>query len=103
MRCEVNGKMMAPKDRYSWVAWWMNTYNYGRGDVLDRYLVEEYVEATGAAFAPMPYGADVCRMLGRDLSAMHRLGYLTRARFGLQGMLTGFQSGSMDTRSPPPA
>jgi len=59
-----------------------------RLDVLNRYAVDEYVEATGADFDVMPYGANKCPLMGRDLSAMARspARLLERHRTGIEGM-----------------
>lgn len=59
-------------------------------DVLNRYFVDDYISATGATADPMPFGADRCRQLGRDLSRMYRSGLLTREVCGLRGMEWGF-------------
>lgn len=55
-------------------------------DVLNRYAVDDYVKHTGADFQVMFYGANKCKLMGRDLSAMCKLGYLRRYACGLQGM-----------------
>jgi len=61
---------------------WQNT----RVDVLDRWFVERYTQATNAPFLAMPYGADKCPMLGKDLGHMYELGFLSRSATGIQGM-----------------
>lgn len=55
-------------------------------DVLNRAAVDDYVEATGASVLVMPYGADKCARMGRDLAAMHKAKLLVRHASGLQGM-----------------
>lgn len=57
-----------------------------RLDVLNRYAVDEFVEATGADCEVMPYGANKCPRMGRDLSAMAEAGLLMRHRTGIDGM-----------------
>jgi predicted ATP-grasp superfamily ATP-dependent carboligase len=66
---------------------------YSTLDVVNAYLVEDYVEETGAKSKVMWYGADKCPLLGRDLSAMEREGLLSRYRTGLSDMHSmGFPS-----------
>lgn len=54
--------------------------------MLDRHFVDAYVEATGARADLVPYGADKCRQLGRDLSAMAAQGRLRRGRVSIAGL-----------------
>lgn len=75
---------MKPRERYLWLAKWAKLH--GNMDVLNADLVADYIDATGAKFAMMMYGADKCRQLGTDLSRMASLGYLTRHRTGLEGL-----------------
>lgn len=59
---------------------------FGHIDVLNRDAVNAYAEATGAAVKMMPFGADKCPQLGRDLSRMHGAGLVERCATGLTGM-----------------
>lgn len=83
---------MKPKQRYEWIEKELREQRKLQGDhaegcnVLDRYFVDGYLEATKAPFAAMPYGADKCPQLGRDLSRMYKEGILKRARCGIEGM-----------------
>lgn len=52
-------------------------------DVLDREFVDNYVEATEAPWKVMPFGANECRLLGRDLAEMFRNGKLKRHTVGI--------------------
>lgn len=52
-------------------------------DVLDTDFVDSYTEATGAPHDVMPYGANRCKMLGRDLSEMYKAGLLDREATGI--------------------
>lgn len=58
-------------------------------DVLNRYAVDRYAAATGAKTKPMMFGADKCRLMGRDLSAMHDAGLLMRHAAGIGDGLSG--------------
>ena len=55
-------------------------------DVLNTDFVCDYIEATNARCAIMPYGAPKCSQLGEDLTKMFRQGMLTRSKTGLEGM-----------------
>jgi len=55
-------------------------------DSLNQVFVDAYLEATDAPFDPMAYGAHRSAMLGRDLSTLHKQGYLDRGRIGLSDM-----------------
>jgi hypothetical protein len=50
---------------------------------VDANFVDDYVDATGAAFVGQPFGAHKCKQLGRDLGRMHARGVLTRWACGL--------------------
>ncbi|WOI47704.1 hypothetical protein [Acidovorax sp. BLS4] len=79
--------MQAAAERYSWIEQWLAQQLLGYSvDVLNREFVDAYAEATGAPVQVMPYGADKCRQLGRDLSWMAAQGRLLRCRTGLCGM-----------------
>ncbi|QBX06554.1 hypothetical protein H1O16_gp141 [Burkholderia phage BcepSaruman] len=52
-------------------------------DVLNRYVVDKYIERTDAPFNVMPFGADNCPRLGRDLAKARSMGYLTRHATGI--------------------
>lgn len=82
---------MKPAERQQWIIEHMQkrelsvSYRY-TVDVLNRDFVDEYVDATGAKADCMPYGADKCPTLGRDLAALHKAGKLDRYATGLQGL-----------------
>lgn len=59
-------------------------------DVLDDQFVTAYIAVTGATHQVMAFGAPRCPPLGRDLTAMHRLGLLARFRVGIRGAERGF-------------
>lgn len=52
-------------------------------NILDTGFVDAYTEATGAPHDVMPFGANRCKMLGRDLSAMYKAGLLERDTDGI--------------------
>ncbi len=52
-------------------------------DVLNRDFVWDYIEATGAKSDMMPFGADKCPQLGRDLSELSARGMIERHRTGI--------------------
>lgn len=52
-------------------------------DVLNADLVDDYVDAFGLKCDIVPWGANICPQLGRDLSEMAKRGYLKRNRTGL--------------------
>lgn len=52
-------------------------------DVLDSEFVDAYTATTSAPHDVMPYGANRCKMLGRDLSALHKAGLLDREVNGI--------------------
>ncbi len=82
---------MKPAERYEWIERWIEARVLQRGpsvDVLNRSFVDDYVEATGAQTKVMPYGADKCPQLGRDLAAMARKGRFRRFTPGLQGLVS---------------
>lgn len=54
-------------------------------DVLDSEFVDAYICEFGAAHKVTFWGANKCRQLGADLSAMAKVGYLRRYRSGLSG------------------
>lgn len=77
--------------RHEWIREYMQARNDRAStgftvDVLDTNFVCDYIDATNAPCAIMPYGAPKCSQLGRDLSEMHAAGILTRYATGLQGM-----------------
>ena len=81
---------MKPTDRYDWIEKYLRQHGTDSApasvDVLNRYFVDDYVTATGATALVMPFGANRCVQLGRDLSAMHTLGLLRRYTSGLEGL-----------------
>jgi hypothetical protein len=81
---------MKREQRYNWIENYLLWSSLRRKvnescDVLDREFVEGYVDATGAKVKVMPFGADKCAQLGRDLSAMFRAGRLSRWANGIWG------------------
>lgn len=54
-------------------------------DVLNRYFVDDYADATSAKVEIMMWGANRCPQLGRDLLSMYKVGQLERGRIGLAG------------------
>lgn len=81
--------MVKPENRKEWILSRMRRDGCSV-DVLNRDFVDDYVEATGAPYDPMPYGADKCKQLGRDLSQMTKEGTLERVAVGLAGVGMGF-------------
>lgn len=80
---------MKPSQRFDWIEEYLKARSLSVAasvDVLDRYFVEDYAEATGVKTSPMPYGADKCKTLGQDLSYMYRIGRLSRSTTGLWNM-----------------
>lgn len=55
-------------------------------DVVNRYAVDDYAAQTGAPVMVMPFGANKCPMMGRDLGAMFKDGLLCRHASGLWNM-----------------
>ena len=55
----------------------------GQIDVLNKAAVAKYIQHTGAAHRTMPYGADQCRIMGRDMAEMEREGLFERSRIGI--------------------
>ena len=81
---------MKPAARYDWIEEYLRTTIGGPASssvtTTDRYFVDDYIEATGAKHDVMPYGADLCPQLARDLKAMLDAGRLRRYSDGIQGM-----------------
>lgn len=75
---------MKPNERFDWIEKRIPTYH--SVDVVTRDFVEDYTDATGASYQLMPFGADKCPQLGRDLAKMADAGRLTRCRVGIDGM-----------------
>lgn len=78
---------MKPADRHAWIREWIQ--KNGGVDVLNNDFVSAYVEATGASFEALGFGADRCRQLGRDLSVLFQQKSLQRSRVGLTAHYTG--------------
>ncbi len=74
---------MKPLDRYEWIENWMVKNRERYVDVLNKYFVECYADATGAKEFIQFYGAPKCPQLGRDLGQMYRMGILKRHSTGL--------------------
>jgi hypothetical protein len=55
-------------------------------DILNRYFVEWYVDATKSREKVKMFGANGCPRLASDLLAMKKAGMLTRCRIGVSGM-----------------
>ena len=83
---------MKPAERQQWILDYVRRHQAAAGstrytvDVLNAYFVADYIDATGAKCDVMPYGADKCPQLGRDLSALHADMKLRRHSTGIQGM-----------------
>lgn len=75
---------MKPSDRHAWIAQYLRGTKWV--DVLHQAFVDAYIQATGAPARTMPYGADKCAQLGRDLSAMEADGVLDRTRSSITGL-----------------
>lgn len=78
---------MKPKQRYEWLK--QQIAANSSADVMDMKFVDSYIVATDAPYTPQMFGANTCRQLGRDLSAMYKAGMLTRGRVGLTEHYTG--------------
>lgn len=74
---------MKPQERYEWIEKWMRRGTGKTVDVLYSDFVDDYAEATGEKVVYMPFCANKCRQLGRDLSAMEKSGILSRSVTGL--------------------
>ena len=79
---------MKPHERMVWLLQWVKKYRFA--DVLNSDLVDDYEHATGAKVDVVPWGANKCPQLGRDLAYMAKCGALKRWRNGLSG---GWQPG----------
>ena len=78
--------IVKPADRHTWIVGYLEAGGERRVDVLNRYFVDAYVDATRARAYVMPYGADKCPQLGRDLSSLAALGTLSRSRVSITGL-----------------
>lgn len=71
---------------------WIENYLKGKPDyddsvnILEQKFSDMYLDATGAEFECMFYGAHKCKQLGKDLSEMYRAGRLKRTRVGIGGV-----------------
>ncbi len=71
---------------------WIENYLKAKPDyddsvnILEQKFSDMYLDATGAEFEGMFYGAHKCKQLGKDLSEMYKAGRLERARRGINGM-----------------
>lgn len=88
---------LPPAARYNWIEAYLRRGGTGGTrmtvDVLNQQFVSDYLDATGAACKVMPYGADKCPQLGRDLGQMTKDGRLRRATIGVNGTRSeGFPS-----------
>lgn len=79
---------MKPADRYNWLVDYI-AEERAPVDVLNRDFVDAYIEATGASFKAVMYGAHKCPQLGRDLSHLAEVRRLRRYRTGLGDMGSG--------------
>jgi len=83
----MSEKLLPKSQRHDWLLIEICEEGYGWSvDVVNRDFVRAYCDATNAPHDVMPYGADKCAMLGRDMSEMHTKGLLTRGRTGIEGM-----------------
>lgn len=74
-------KLMAKADRFNLLLRLAECHN--QIDVLNKAAVAKYIQHTGAAHRTMPYGANQCRMMGRDMAEMEREGLFERSRIGI--------------------
>lgn len=83
---------MKPAERQQWILDYLRRHQAAVGttrycvDVLNSYFVDDYIDATGAKADGMPYGADKCPQLGRDLSALYKAYKLRRHSTGIEGL-----------------
>jgi hypothetical protein len=75
----------AQEARFQWLVQWATTPgNDDHLNILDNKLVCAYIDAHGAEFFPMRFGAPKCPQLGRDLAFMYKTGLIkTRSAIGL--------------------
>lgn len=78
--------MSNPSARYQWILKYLENSNaYDHVDVLNQAFSDAYIEAFKPSFKTVYFGANKCRQLGLDLSAMYKAGLLARSRVGLAG------------------
>lgn len=87
--------MLSRKQRADWLLKYLKDRESSHGqservDILNRYFVEDYVDATKAPHHPMTMGADRCPMLAADLRRLFHAGLLQRQRSGIEGMGYGW-------------
>jgi hypothetical protein len=71
-------------ERHNWILKYIASRPLLCGvDILDSEFVDSYAEKTDANLNYMHFGANKCRRLGSDLSAMHKKGLLDRCSVGL--------------------
>lgn len=74
-------KIMTPEARHAWLL--AEIQRKGHADILDTKFVDGYVEATGATPIIMPFGANKCPMLSKDLGTLFAKGLLSRFSVGI--------------------
>ena len=74
--------------RYQWIM--QQVEQRGPLNVLDDKFVDAYIREFSPPYRVKMFGANSCRQLGRDLSAMYRSALLDRSRIGLIGAEPGF-------------
>lgn len=75
---------MKPQDRQNWLWEYLDQPECRHGcDILDAEFVDDYAAATGAKVQYMPYGANRCPTLQRDLKTMYDNFMLKRKRIGV--------------------
>lgn len=96
--------MKSKQERQEWIIQYIKNSN--GVDVLNSEFVDAYVEHTGAAVDVMMWGANRCKMIGRDLSELNNSGKLSRFRIGISNWQPGFPkwvySYSLPTKHNPP-
>lgn len=76
--------MSNPTARYRWILSYLKGLSsYDHVDVLNQAFSDAYIEAFNPSFVAVYFGANKCRQLGLDLSAMYKAGLLARSCVGL--------------------
>lgn len=76
--------VMPKPERLEWILIDILDQPYGSTvDVVTRTFVEDYLAETHATHETMTIGPPKCTMLGRDLGALFRKGYVTRFPRGM--------------------
>lgn len=79
-------------ERQRWIVEWLNlqkqnsSTGFATADIFNSNFVWDYINATGVAMVPQPFGAPKCFHLGNDLADLYRRGVLIRNAVGLSGL-----------------